>query len=41
MKFGFGHVTDQVCETIHQKFMNRNEAIDIVKKYDGKIHKNI
>ena len=39
MKFGFGHVTDQVCEAIHQKFMSRNEAIDIVKKYDGKIHK--
>ena len=39
MKFGFGHVTDQVCEAIHQKFMSRNEAIDIAKKYDGKIHK--
>ena len=35
LKFGFGCVTDQVCEAIHQGLMTRKEAIDIVNKYDG------
>jgi len=35
LKFGFGHVTDQVCEAIHQDMMTREEAIELVKKYDG------
>tara|TARA_B100000900_G_C20556068_1_gene706890 strand:- start:857 stop:1714 length:858 start_codon:yes stop_codon:yes gene_type:complete len=35
LKFGFGHVTDQVCEAIHQGMMTRSEAIKLVKKYDG------
>ncbi len=36
LKFGFGHVTDQVCEAIHQGMMTRDEAVELVKKYDGK-----
>ena len=35
LKFGFGHVTDQVCEAIHQGLMDRSEAVKLVKKYDG------
>ncbi len=34
-KLGYGCVTDQVCEAIHQGKINRNEAIDLVNKYDG------
>ena len=33
-KFGFGKVTDFVNEEIRHKRINRNEAIDIVEKYD-------
>lgn len=36
MKFGFGHVTDQVCEAINQDLMDREEGIELVRKYDGK-----
>lgn len=36
LKFGFGHVTDQVCEAINQGTMTRDEGIELVKKYDGK-----
>lgn len=36
LKFGFGKVTDQVSEAIRLKIMNRKEAIELVKKYDGK-----
>ena len=35
LKLGFGHVTDQVCEAIHQGMMTRSEAVDLVKKYDS------
>tara|TARA_B100002051_G_C16662755_1_gene600035 strand:- start:18 stop:1136 length:1119 start_codon:yes stop_codon:yes gene_type:complete len=35
LKFGFGHVTDQVCEAIHQELIDRSEAVKLVKKYDG------
>ena len=35
LKYGFGHVTDQVIEAIHQGFLSREQAIKIVKKYDG------
>jgi len=36
IKFGFGHVTDQVCETISQGTMTRDEGIKLVKMYDDK-----
>ena len=36
LKFGFGKVTDQVCEEIRLGTMTRDEAIDLVLKYDGK-----
>jgi len=35
LKYGFGHVTDQVCEAIHQGMVDRDEAVELVKKYDG------
>jgi len=31
LKFGFGKVTDQVCEAIRLKKMSRQEAIELVK----------
>lgn len=34
-KFGFGRITDYVNEDIRIGRMTRNEAIDLVKKYDG------
>lgn len=36
VKFGFGHVTDQVCEAISQGLMQREEGFELLKKYDGK-----
>lgn len=38
VKLGFGRVMDQVCEAIHLGEMDREEAIRIVKLYDGKCH---
>ena len=35
-KFGFGFVTDEVCYLIREGNMTREEAIELVKKYDGK-----
>ena len=35
-KYGFGRVTDQVCEAIHQKIMTRSEGLKLVRKFDGK-----
>jgi len=35
LKFGFGHVTDQVCELIQNGLIERNEAVELVKEYDG------
>jgi len=35
-KLGFGFVTDEVCYYIREGIMSRNEAISLVKKYDGK-----
>ncbi|HUW12384.1 MAG TPA: N-acetyl sugar amidotransferase [Anaerolineae bacterium] len=35
-KFGFGFVTDEVCYSIREGAMTREEAIDLVKKYDGR-----
>lgn len=36
IKFGFGHVTDQVIDAIHLGKMTREEGLELVKKYDGK-----
>jgi hypothetical protein len=36
VKFGFGHVTDQVIEAMHQGRMTREEGLELVRKYDGK-----
>lgn len=38
VKFGYGAVTDQVCIALNNGMMNRKEAFDAVKKYDGKCH---
>lgn len=38
LKFGFGHVTDQVMERIHAGEMTREEGLKLVKKFDGKCH---
>lgn len=35
-KFGFGKVTDEVCELIRYGRMSREEAIELVNKYDGR-----
>ena len=39
LKFGFGRVTDQVCEAIHQGMLTREDAVKLVKKYDGRCSK--
>lgn len=39
LKYGFGHVTDQVMERIHANKMSKKEAIKLVNKYDGKCDK--
>ncbi|HZR22191.1 MAG TPA: N-acetyl sugar amidotransferase [Vicinamibacterales bacterium] len=36
IKYGFGHVTDQVVEAINAGMMTREEGLELVKKYDGK-----
>ncbi len=36
LKFGFGKVTDEVNELIRLGKMKREEAIELIKKYDGK-----
>jgi N-acetyl sugar amidotransferase len=36
VKYGFGRATDHACIDIRNKRMSREEAIDIVNKYDGK-----
>ena len=38
VKFGFGQVTDKVCEAINLGIMDRETGIDLAKKYDGKCH---
>ncbi len=38
VKFGFGHVTDQVMELIHSGKITREEGLELVEKYDGKCH---
>ena len=36
VKFGFGQCMDQACYDIREEVMSRNEAIELVLKYDGK-----
>lgn len=36
VKFGFGKVTDQVCEEIRLGRMSKDKAVDLVRKFDGK-----
>lgn len=36
VKFGFGHVTDQAVEAINSGMMTREEALGLVREYDGK-----
>ncbi|MEQ8170225.1 MAG: N-acetyl sugar amidotransferase [Candidatus Eremiobacterota bacterium] len=36
LKFGFGKVTDQASEAIRLGMITREEAIELVRKYDGK-----
>lgn len=36
LKFGFGHITDEVCYDIRDGLMTREEAIPLVEKYDGR-----
>lgn len=36
LKFGFGRVTDQASEMVRFKLIDRDKAIELVKKYDGK-----
>jgi len=36
LKFGFGRVTDQVCELINTGEITREQALELVNKYDGK-----
>lgn len=35
-KYGFGKVTDEVCELIRYGRMSRDEGLELVRKYDGK-----
>lgn len=36
LKYGFGKVTDQVSEAVRLGMMTRAQAIELVRKYDGK-----
>lgn len=36
VKFGFGQTMDQACYDLRENRITRKEAIDLVKKYDGK-----
>ena len=40
LKFGFGRATDQLCYMIRRKLISRNEAIEKVKKIEGKFPKS-
>ena len=41
IKFGFGRATDHACIDIRNGRLNRKEAVDLVKKYDGKLFKHV
>jgi len=36
IKFGFGQCLDHVCYDLREGRITRDEAIELVKKYDGK-----
>lgn len=36
IKFGFGQVNDKVCEMIALGIIDRDEGVELVKKYDGR-----
>ena len=36
VKFGFGYATDEACYEIREGRITRDEAIELVRKYDGK-----
>jgi len=38
VKFGFGQATDHACYDIRAGILTREEAINLVKEYDGKCH---
>ena len=37
VKYGFGRVTTQACIEIHHGRLTREEAIELVNKYDGEV----
>ncbi len=37
MKYGFGRATTQACLEIHRGRLTREEAIELVNKYDGEV----
>ena len=37
VKFGFGKVTEQVSGAIRNGMMSREEALELVRRYDGKV----
>ena len=40
VKYGFGRVTDNACLDIRLSYINREEAVRLVSKYDGLLPKN-
>ena len=36
-KFGFGQCTDYACHDIRDRYITREEGIELVEKYDGKV----
>lgn len=41
VKFGFGRATDHACLDIRNGRLTREEAVVLVKKYDGKLHRHV
>ncbi len=42
VKFGFGRTTDHACLDIRNGYLGRKEAVELIKKYDGKLpHKAV
>lgn len=41
VKFGFGRATDHACMDIRNGRISRDEAVELVKKYDGKLHRGV
>lgn len=40
-KFGFGRATDHACLDIRNSRLTRDEAIKLVKRYDGRLHEHV